>query len=92
MFRFPFAFLLAGAALLATAPSPSPTALSLDDAIRVAWLNDPHTAALALTGLIQTAATLTASQLALPGTATTPIAAGPIAWLEVLGYRVALEM
>lgn len=49
-------------------------------------------ATLVLTGLIQTAATLTASQLALPGTATTPIAAGPIAWLEVLGYRVALEM
>ena len=48
MFRFPFAFLLAGAALLAIAPSPPPTSLSLDDAIRVAWLNDPHTAALAL--------------------------------------------
>jgi outer membrane protein TolC len=48
MFRISFTLLLASAALVAAEPLPPSTPLSLDDAIRVAWQNDPHAAALAL--------------------------------------------
>lgn len=47
MLRHSLSLLLSGAWLLAAEPPPS-SALSLDDAIRIAWQNDPHAAALVL--------------------------------------------
>lgn len=87
--------LTTGAVIIAGLTSPSSAALVPLAAWR-AWRSPTNPgrlvfSTLALTGLIQAITTLRAGQVTLPGTAGAHLASGPVAWLEIFGYRVALE-